>query len=371
MQRVIPESPGRKGLPVGEMVRDQQGVTGLETAIILIAFVVVASVFAFTVLSTGIFSSERGKETVFAGLEEAQGTLEPKGRVTANGLKKDVMSQADTTWTAGNASTTVTVNTGDKKQGTGSADLLLATGMTTGLSAYFNLIAVADLTHQTQISFWIKSSTTTIAGQIEVVLDENLNCGSPEANIDVPALTLDTWTKVTASITQNATTTGVTDANKNAIRCVGVNITATITDSQAETINIDQVEVVGIVDTILITATNAVKGEPVDLTEPSDADDDGIADSDSENLMVVSYTDKNHLVRNIHWTKVFRGKEDGDDLLESGETVEFTIYMKGLADATPLTRDLTFTLNLKPAIGATIVLKRVTPAVIDFVMPLE
>jgi flagellin FlaB len=47
----------------------QRGITGLETAIILIAFVVVASVFAFTVLSTGIFSSERSKETVFAGLQ--------------------------------------------------------------------------------------------------------------------------------------------------------------------------------------------------------------------------------------------------------------------------------------------------------------
>ena len=48
--------------------RDQKGITGLETAIILIAFVVVASVFAFTVLSTGLFSAERGKETVHAGL---------------------------------------------------------------------------------------------------------------------------------------------------------------------------------------------------------------------------------------------------------------------------------------------------------------
>ena len=55
---------------------NQKGITGLETAIILIAFVVVASVFAFTVLSTGIFSSERSKETVFAGLQEAT----PPGR---------------------------------------------------------------------------------------------------------------------------------------------------------------------------------------------------------------------------------------------------------------------------------------------------
>jgi flagellin FlaB len=52
-------------------INNEQGVTGLETAIILIAFVVVASVFAFTVLSTGIFSAERGKETAHAGLKGA------------------------------------------------------------------------------------------------------------------------------------------------------------------------------------------------------------------------------------------------------------------------------------------------------------
>jgi flagellin FlaB len=41
------------------LLRSEKGITGLETAIILIAFVVVASVFAFTVLSTGVFSAER------------------------------------------------------------------------------------------------------------------------------------------------------------------------------------------------------------------------------------------------------------------------------------------------------------------------
>ncbi|MCI0880381.1 MAG: flagellin, partial [Chloroflexi bacterium] len=38
------------------LMRDQRGITGLETAIVLIAFVVVASVFAFAVLSTGLLS---------------------------------------------------------------------------------------------------------------------------------------------------------------------------------------------------------------------------------------------------------------------------------------------------------------------------
>ena len=62
----------------------EEGITGLETAIILIAFVIVASVFAFVVLSTGLFSAERGKETVFAGLEKARGNMEVRGAVTAS-----------------------------------------------------------------------------------------------------------------------------------------------------------------------------------------------------------------------------------------------------------------------------------------------
>src|SRR4030042_6820 len=64
--------------------REEQGITGLETAIILIAFVVVATVFAFVVLSTGLFSSERGKEAVYAGLQKTRGTLELRGSVIAN-----------------------------------------------------------------------------------------------------------------------------------------------------------------------------------------------------------------------------------------------------------------------------------------------
>ena len=67
----------------------EEGITGLETAIILIAFVIVASVFAFVVLSTGLFSAERGKETVFAGLEKARGNLEVRGALTVTDTDTD------------------------------------------------------------------------------------------------------------------------------------------------------------------------------------------------------------------------------------------------------------------------------------------
>ena len=65
------------------IVRDEEGITALETAIILIAFVVVASVFAFSILSAGTFSTERGKEAVFAGLSQVRSSIELKGSVIA------------------------------------------------------------------------------------------------------------------------------------------------------------------------------------------------------------------------------------------------------------------------------------------------
>ena len=61
--------------------RGQRGMTGLETAIILIAFVTVASVLAYSVLSAGIFSAEKGKATVYSGLKQAQATMEIQGSV--------------------------------------------------------------------------------------------------------------------------------------------------------------------------------------------------------------------------------------------------------------------------------------------------
>jgi archaeal flagellin FlaB len=73
--------------------KSQKGITGLETAIILIAFVVVAAVFAYTVLSAGLFSTQKSQEAVYSGLERTQSTME---------LKSSVIGTAST---AGDAST--------------------------------------------------------------------------------------------------------------------------------------------------------------------------------------------------------------------------------------------------------------------------
>ncbi len=85
--------PGRgkrqgKDAPWAETLRrlrnsDETGITGLETAIVLVAFVVVASVFAFTVLSSGVIATGRSEDTIIGGLRETASTLVLRGAVIA------------------------------------------------------------------------------------------------------------------------------------------------------------------------------------------------------------------------------------------------------------------------------------------------
>jgi flagellin FlaB len=72
-----------------QIQRDQRGITGLETAIIMISFVVVASVFAYTVLSAGLFSSEKGKAAVYAGIDNARSSMSLSGSVVAKDTNND------------------------------------------------------------------------------------------------------------------------------------------------------------------------------------------------------------------------------------------------------------------------------------------
>ena len=64
--------------------RDERGITGLETSIMLIAFVVVASVFAFAVLSMGIFTAGETEKAVTGVFGETTSILALRGSVVAH-----------------------------------------------------------------------------------------------------------------------------------------------------------------------------------------------------------------------------------------------------------------------------------------------
>ncbi len=194
--------------------RDEGGITGLETAIILIAFVVVASVFAYTVLSAGIFSSQKAKEAIYSGLEEVRASLSLKGSIVAED----------------------------------------------------------------------------------------------------------------------------TDADDD-------------------------------VDQLVFIVALALEGEAIDFTIPTDADTDGIADDDSQNVVVISYSDQTQRIDDINWSFTPLGKDDGDSLLEPGEKYEITVDLSAMdGDIVTYT---TFMLEIKPPNGSVLMIEKATGGVVDDIMILN
>lgn len=63
-----------------KMVRDKKGFTGLEAAIVLIAFVTVAAIFSYVMLGAGFFTAQKGKQSVDVGVKQASSSLELDGQ---------------------------------------------------------------------------------------------------------------------------------------------------------------------------------------------------------------------------------------------------------------------------------------------------
>jgi flagellin FlaB len=142
--------------------RNQKGITGLETAIILIAFVTVAAVLAYSVLSAGLFSAERGTETVYEGLEQAQATMKTKGSViatTINGTQVD----------------TIVFQVGSVLNGQG-------TDMTAGASATTTIRLVTDNMTSNDCA-WSTTLLTVERGGVNVLEDDEVM----EVTVTIPA----------------------------------------------------------------------------------------------------------------------------------------------------------------------------------------
>jgi flagellin FlaB len=59
--------------------KQKRAIVGLEAAIILIAFVIIAAVFSFMVINQGVFATERGKTVIQEGLKQASTPLAVDG----------------------------------------------------------------------------------------------------------------------------------------------------------------------------------------------------------------------------------------------------------------------------------------------------
>ena len=73
---------------------NEDAFTGLEAAIVLIAFVVVAAVFSYVVLGAGFFTTQKAQETIYKGVEQSTTNILIKGSVygTASGANQPITS---------------------------------------------------------------------------------------------------------------------------------------------------------------------------------------------------------------------------------------------------------------------------------------
>jgi len=65
--------------------KDEKGFTGLEAAIVLVAFVVVAAVFSYVMLGAGFYTTQKSQEVVHTGVQQASSSVELSGDLIATG----------------------------------------------------------------------------------------------------------------------------------------------------------------------------------------------------------------------------------------------------------------------------------------------
>jgi flagellin FlaB len=63
-------------------LKQNRGIVGIEAAIVLIAFVVIAASLAYVVINMGFYSSQKAKSTIDRGIQEATSALTLDGFIT-------------------------------------------------------------------------------------------------------------------------------------------------------------------------------------------------------------------------------------------------------------------------------------------------
>jgi len=79
------------------MPKKKKGIVGIEAAIVLIAFVIVAAALAFVVLNMGMYTTQKSKEVMSQALNEASSALEVDGSVMAYVLSSSDITHQDYT----------------------------------------------------------------------------------------------------------------------------------------------------------------------------------------------------------------------------------------------------------------------------------
>jgi len=66
---------------MSKIMKNEDAFTGLEAAIVLIAFIVVAAVFSYVILGAGFFTTQKSQEVVHTGVAQTSSSIEIVGDV--------------------------------------------------------------------------------------------------------------------------------------------------------------------------------------------------------------------------------------------------------------------------------------------------
>ena len=188
-----------------------------------------------------------------------------------------LVENCEDVWTQGTAATTCSTTTG--KVGTFAArGTTVAAGATTLLQ--YEDFSSADLTAYDGIYCWLRSSLTTAAGDLQVIIDETSACAVRLEALNVPILTANTWRQFFGRLSDPSVL--------NAVISVGL---YQVTDLADGTFDVDDVEALKEIDGIKSWTLDYT----ADTLEATDFDDVGI---------------KAYIIGGSGWSGSFEGYKD-------------------------------------------------------------
>ncbi|MFA5936126.1 MAG: peptidoglycan-binding protein [Patescibacteria group bacterium] len=157
----------------------------------------------FTFTATELMNSGEVALTVPAGWSAPQGITGTAGYTTASstsGMIGTVLDAADSTsnWSAGTACTNGLTTDGTTKF-EGNFSIKCANGDAAGTDKFYKTISSSNWSSYTTVSFWIRTNADIAANRLFFGHDESSTFSSPN-DTAVPALTANTWTYVTHTL---------------------------------------------------------------------------------------------------------------------------------------------------------------------------
>ena len=304
----------------------QKGITGLETAIILISFVVVASVFACTVLAAGLFASQRSEETVHNGINSIT-TLRTTGDLIGRALDITLDDCEDAWVDDTGGSVTCDTSTTYYKENAKSISMAIDSGWAGGTVAVPALAAHLDLsshggpfniTTASKLQAWVRYTATPAAGVLQLRLDDTATCLSSLEELVIPSLDTNQWTRCEWNLSNPAAL--------STVLAVGLYATG---DPGSLTIYLDDIEIVPYCYKLEVTVSNALRGWDTDLTPPYQlvtTSHGELSPTNTDGVTRISYSDKNNYIEGCAWTLEFIGRHSDDFTLSDSEFAKLTIW---------------------------------------------